>query len=212
MFMQTEVEEKNCIIEKLRTQLKRKEEKHNNALNQLNNACCSHLGADSTCMETELKSTNTLIPKQNEIKLKLDQELLSYKLMSVCEKLFDTKKAYDEIKYVINNDILNIENSLKPMMKLTEDDKNQQKMITQLQTLKEENRTREEKLCRMNKKIKEFERENERNLLKINKQKNQLKEWKLKVESIKLLEDSYERFRQDCECFCVPQNKLEPEC
>lgn len=145
--------------------------------------------------------------KCESIKAQLDRETLSCKFKIVCEKLQETKTAFDEAKNIINNDIFNIKNTASTFAKMTGVGHcSPQKMICQIQQLIEENGVKDEEIYCMNKKIKKLQKENEYNVLKINKLKKTVAnhpESKYKVENIKILEKNPNRFKQDHECACL---------
>lgn len=145
-------------------------------------------------MKTEIFDTKSHT-KQVEKKLKLGQETLSNKLMIVCNKLHETKCAFDEVKCFINNDVSsNIKRTETQISKLIEEEQKQQQMEIQVQQLKKENCIKDETLHHMNKKIKELQKDNEYNIAKINKQIKQLYEWKFKIENTQTSENNCRKF------------------
>lgn len=161
----------------------------------------SRLSTNTNCPKTEL-SHSKLHTRQM---LKKPQLELTNKFKVVCEKLQETKNAFDEAKNIINNDIFNIKNTLTTITQLKEIEHNPQKMVIKIQELIKENGLKDEGIYCMDKKIKKLQRENEFNVLKINKQKKQLQEWKLKIENIKLLENNYNRFKEGNDCSCLQE-------
>lgn len=170
------------MIKKLKTDLKCKDEELckvskicNDALNQI--------VIDFKHLKTELSDTKSHT-SQVEKKLKIEREVISNKLMTVCNKLQETKCAFDEAKCLINDDVSKIKSAITKISKLTEGEENkQQNLEKQVQQLKEESCIKDEALCRMNKKIKDLQLNNEYYKTKFNKQIKQLQEWKLKIEN-----------------------------
>lgn len=200
------MEEKNDTIKKLNTDLKLKEEELCN-INKKLEYVCNHLWFEFQCQNMKLINPNPQNNEQVEKKVDFEQDILPSKLMIVCEKLRETKKAYDEAKNIIKNDIFSIKNSVVTIEKLVEvGENNQYKVLSnQVQKLKERNDMKDEELRFMKKKVKELERRNEYNLLKINKQKKKLLESKLKIEN---LETNCDQTNQPCDNYFSLEKKL----
>lgn len=136
---------------------------------------CNRLRFEYKCQKMKLPNSNSHYEQMGK-NGNFDQEILPSKFKTVCEKLRETKIAYDEAKNMIQNDVSNIKNTVLAIVKLSEGKENNQykDLALQVQKLKEINCLKDEELRRMNKKIKDLERENECNALKIDKHRNRL--------------------------------------
>jgi len=116
-------------------------------------------------------------------KLKLEREVLSNKLMTVCDKLRETRCAFDEAKYIINTDLFNIKSTVAEMKKITKGEESKyNKIELEVKKLIEQNCKKDESLIRMNKKIEQLQQDNERNVLNMNKQIKKLQDCVFKKE------------------------------
>lgn len=144
-----------------------------------------------------------------ENRAQLEREALYCKFKVVCEKLQETKIAFDEAKSIINNDIFNIKNTATKMSKMPGMECDPHKMMCQIQQLIEENGAKDEEIYCMSKKIKKLQKENECNILKINKLKktiaNNYQEPSCcyKIDQNKMTEKNSSRFKPDHDCACL---------
>lgn len=112
-----------------------------------------------------------------EKKLKDEREVLSNKLMTVCDKLRETRCAFDEAKCIINTDLFNIKSTVAEIIKLSKGEESKySKIELEVQKLIEENCKKDESLLRMNKKIEKLQQDNECNILNTNRQIKQLQD------------------------------------
>lgn len=193
------MEEKNDLIKKLNTNLKSMEEENCNLRSQITDV--------NSKFEMNSKNTiNKLLDsmKQVETNSKLEQDKLSAKFNIVCEKLYEMKIAFSDVKNTINCDLFHIENTVDAIKRLSEAEKSKQKLLSQIHKLKDKNCLADDELSRRNKKIKDLQRENEYYVCKINKQKKQLQECNLKKENVSLSKKNCEQAKQkkkNCSCF-----------
>lgn len=177
-------------------------------LEQFNNNT-NRIGTDvKCCTKNEFTSDENFHVKQMEENSRIELEMLSNKFKIVCEKLRETNDAFEEAKNIINDDIFNIENTVTNVKNLIEAEYNSQKTAIQIQQLIDDNRVKDEKICFMNKKIKKLQRENQYNVQKINKLKIESQERKLIKENIQLLENNYNRFKQEHDDYLLLEKKL----
>lgn len=108
---------------------------------------------------------------------------MTNKFKIVCQKLRETKLAYDEAKFIMNYDVCKIKNAVSEITKQSEEENNQNKLTILIQQLKEENCIKDKKLCHMNMKIRDLEIEKKNNVLKINKQRKLIKNMKMENRS-----------------------------
>lgn len=121
-------------------------------------------------------------PEEVKEKFKCEQEMLSIKFKTVCEKLHETNIAFHEAKSIIKNYVSNIHSTVSTISELVEEGE-QKKITLEMQKLKDE------KLRYMTRKIRELQRENHCNVLKINKREKQLQEFR-------------DKYMQDHDCYC----------
>jgi len=113
------MEEKNCLIKTLNTNLKSMEEENCNLRNQITDVN-SQFGMNSKYTTNEPVDSM----KQVETNLKLEQHKLS-------EKLYEMKTAFSGVKNSINCDIFHIENGLDTIKRPTQGDKCKHKLLKQ---------------------------------------------------------------------------------
>jgi hypothetical protein len=123
---------------------------------------------DVNCKCTTTEHLNSM--KRAETNSEFEQEKLSAKFNTVCEKLYETKIAFSDVRNTINCDIFNIENKVDIMQKLLEVENSKKRLLIQNQQLKDKNSLTNEELIVKNKKIKKLQRENDYYNCKINKQ------------------------------------------
>lgn len=197
------MKEKNDLIEKLKTNLKSMEEENCNLRLQITDVN-SQFGINPKYTTNEFLDSM----KQVETNSKLEQDKLSAKFNIVCEKLYEMKIAFSDVKNAINCDIFHIENTVDTIKRLSEKDKYKQKLLNQIYKLKDKICLVEGELSRKNRKIKELQRDNEFYVCKINKQKKQLQEWTLKKENVSLSKKSCEQDKQKNDCSCYRQKNI----
>lgn len=128
------------------------------------------------CTKTEHIEAKTHM-KQAEKKYKYEGNVLTNKFKIVCQKLRETKIAYDEAKYIMNHDVYKIKNSVTELIKPSEEeDNNQNKLKILVQQLKEENYIKNKKLYQLNMKVKNLELEKKS---KISTQKRLMRNMKI---------------------------------
>ncbi|KAE9524521.1 hypothetical protein AGLY_015109, partial [Aphis glycines] len=171
------IEEKNDLVKTLNTNLKSIKEENCNLRRKIN--MNSRFGMDC-------KSTNEILDsiKQFETNSKSEQENLSTKFNIVCEKLYETKIAFCDVKNSINCDILNIGNTADVMKKLLEVENCKKSLLNQNQQLIYKNDLMEKELIGRNKKIKELKQKNDYYVNKINKMKKKLLDFNLKKDNV----------------------------
>jgi len=125
--------------------------------------------------------------KQFETNSKSEQENLSTKFNIVCEKLYETKIAFCDVKNSINCDILNIGNTADAMKKLLEVENCKNSLLNKNQKLIYKNALMEKELIGRNKKIKELKQKNDYYVNKIDKMKKQLLDLNLKKDNVSVL-------------------------
>lgn len=171
------------------------EEENCNLRKQITDVNSQLAGINSKYTKTELLDSM----KQVETNSKLEQDRLSAKFNTVCEKLYEMKIAFSDVKNTINCDIFNIENTVDMIKKLSEAEKCKQQLSIQMHSVDDE-------LTRRNKKIKDLQRDNDYYVSKINKQKKQLQEWNLKKENVSLSKKNCEHTKQKNNCSCGQKN------
>jgi len=194
------MEEKNGLIKKLNTNLKSKEEENCNLRKQITDVN-RQFGLNSKFTTNE--SLNSM--KHVETNSKLEQDKLSAKFNIVCEKLYEMKTAFSDVKNAINCDIFHVENTVDTIKRLTEAETSNQKLLKQIRHLKDKNHVMENELSSRNIIIKELERQNEYYVSKTNKQKKQLQEWNLKKQNCSLSKKTFEQDKQKNNCSCYRQ-------
>jgi len=141
---------------------------------------------DCKCTTTEILDSI----KQVEKNSKSEQENLSTKFNIVCEKLYETKIAFCEVKNSINCDILNIGNTADAMKKLLEVENCKNSLLNQNQQLIYKNALIEKELIGRNKKIKELKQKNNCYVNKISKMKKLLLDLNLKKDNVSALKNN----------------------
>eukprot|EP00102_Acyrthosiphon_pisum_P024608 XP_016661818.1 PREDICTED: intracellular protein transport protein USO1-like [Acyrthosiphon pisum] len=198
-----EMEEKNGLIKKLNTNLKSMEEENYNLRKQITDMN-SQFGMNSKFTTNE--PLNSI--KQDETTSKLEQDKLSTKFNVVCEKLYEMKTAFSDVKNAINCDICHVENTVDTIKRLTEVETCKQKLLKQIRHLKDKNNVMEDVLTSRNNIIKELQRQNEHYVSKINKQKKQLQEWNLKNQNCSISKKICEQDKQKNNCSCYRQKNI----
>jgi len=197
------MEEKNCSIKNLNTNLKSMEEENCNLRKQITDMN-NQFRMNSTYRTNEPVDSM----KQVETNSKFEQDKLSAKFNIVCQKLYEMKTAFSDVKNSINYDILHVENTVDAIKRQTEAEKCNQKLLKQIRHLKDKNNVVEDELNSKNNIIKELQRQNEYYVSKINKQKKQLQEWNFQKQNCSSSKKICEQDKQKNNCPCYRQKNI----
>lgn len=213
------MEEKNDMVNKLKTNLKCNEQELCKVRKELEERQteCNKLNEMNEVLMTELNCTKKslcdakLSATRMEERFIQERDNLTNELKTSCKKINDLEMRYDDAMCKLNEERCKSKKFASKLIELNKvSAKNHIEMKNKIQKLQDEISAKNNELCSLNKKVNELQQENDSKCTEINGLKTKVYERECQLKQMCLLSEKIEQIKSYAEACCCPKKKCEP--